>query len=307
VSELETRIDAATRRERAGGAQALFVLATLIWGSTWLAIRYQLGTVAPEVSVAYRFALAAALLLGWIAVRGERLRYSARDHLGMAAQGMSLFGANYVLVYHSERFLASGLVAVVFSLIVFFNIMGMRVFFGRPVAMRMLVGAACGVVGVALLFWREVTHFEGGARGVTGLALAGVGTLVASLGNLLAQRNHRAGLPVQASAGFGMTYGALFVAAFAAARGLPWRFEATGPYVASLLYLAVFGSVVAFVSYLTLVARIGADRASYTAVAIPVVALALSTVAEGYRWNGPALVGVALCVAGNVVALTRRT
>ncbi len=297
------RLAADDVRLRSG--HALFLASTLIWGSTWIAITYQLGNVAPEVSIAYRFALAAALLLGWSAVRRARLRYPVRDHLRMAAQGLFLFGANYVLVYHAERFLASGVVAVVFSLIVFFNIIGMRLFFARPIAIRMLVGAVCGVGGVATLFWRELARFEGGTRGVTGLALATLGTVIASLGNLLAERNHRAGLPVQASTGFGMMYGTAFVAAFIVVRGIEWRFDLTGAYVGSLLYLALFGSVVAFVSYLTLVGRVGADRAGYVGVAVPVVALALSTVVEGYRWSGGAFLGVALCIAGNVVALAK--
>src|SRR5574341_1202016 len=291
------------RDRQARGAHALFLCATAIWGSTWIAITYQLGTVAPEVSIAYRFALAAALLLGWNALGGHRLRYPLRDHVRMAAEGVFLFGANYVLIYHSERFLASGVVAVVFSLIVFFNIIGMRLFFARAIAARMLLGAVCGVVGVATLFWREMAGFERGLEGATGLALAGLGTAVASLGNMVAEGNHRAGLPVRASTGFGMMYGAAFVAAFAVARGMEWRFDFTGAYVGSLLYLALFGSVVAFVSYLTLVGRVGADRAGYIGVAVPVVALALSTAAEGYRWTGRAFLGAALCIAGNVVAL----
>ncbi len=296
---------AAATAPRLRGEHALFLSATLIWGSTWIAITYQLGTVDPEVSIAYRFALAALLLLGWNALRRARMRYSPRDHALMAAQGALLFGANYVLIYHSERFLASGLVAVVFSLIVFFNILGMRLFFGQPIAARMVLGAVCGVAGVATLFWRELARFEGGMKGTMGIALATAGTLVASLGNMMAARNYRAGLPVQASTGFGMMYGAALVASWSVARGFPWRFEATGAYVASLLYLVVFGSVLAFLSYLTLAGRIGADRAGYVGVAVPVVALALSTLVEGYRWTGSALVGAALCLAGNLVVLAR--
>ncbi len=286
-------------------ANGLFLVATLIWGSTWIAITYQLGSVPPEVSVVYRFALAAALLLGWSVIARVRLRYSLRQHLLMAAQGALLFGANYVLIYHSERFLASGLVAVVFSLIVFCNMLGMRLFFSRPIALRMVAGAVSGVGGIALLFLPELVRFQGGARGATGLVLAALGTLVASLGTMVAARNHRSGLPVQASAGFGMMYGAAFVAMWIAARGIEWRFAATAAYLGSLVYLALFGSVLAFVSYLTLVGRIGADRAGYVGVAVPVVALTLSSFLEGYRWTGTAVFGLALCLAGNVLVLMK--
>jgi drug/metabolite transporter (DMT)-like permease len=282
-------------------ANALFIVSSLIWGSTWFVIRYQLGVVAPEASVAYRFALAATLLLVFCALRGVRLRYAPREHALMALQGAFMFAGNYVLIYHSERFLASGLVAVVFSIIVIFNIIGMRLFFGQPIQLRMIAGALCGVAGVALLFWPELARFEGGAKEATGLALATVSTLIASIGNLVAAHNHRRGLPIQASTGFGMLYGALMVGAWVVVTGIPWTFSATPAYLFSLAYLAVFGSVVAFVSYLTLAGDIGADRAGYVGVVTPVVALALSTVLEGYRWSVPAVVGAILCLGGNLI------
>jgi drug/metabolite transporter (DMT)-like permease len=284
----------------------LFVLSSLIWGSTWFAIRYQLGDVAPEVSVVYRFTLAATLLLSFCVVSRVRLRYSAREHLLMAAQGAFMFCGNYVLIYHSERFLTSGLVAVVFSIIVIFNIVGMRLFFGQPIRFKMITGALVGVGGVALLFWPELARFEGGAKGATGLALATISTFIASIGNLIAAHNHRVGMPVQASTGFGMLYGALMVAAWALVTGVPWTFSATPSYMLSLAYLALFGSVVAFVSYLTLAGDIGADRAGYVGVVTPVVALGLSTVLEGYRWSVPAVAGAILCLLGNLLILKKK-
>jgi len=286
-------------------SSGLFLLSTLIWGSTWFVIRYQLGRVAPEVSVVYRFALAAALLLGSCAVRGIRLRYSLREHLLMAAQGAFMFAPNYVLIYHSERFLASGLVAVVFSIIVIFNILGMRLFFGQPIRFRMIAGALAGVGGVALLFWPELAHFEGDTQEAKGLALATMATFVASIGNLIAAHNYRLGMPVQSSTGFAMFYGTLLVSAWAVVTGVPWSFLWTAGYLWSLAYLAVFGSVVAFVAYLTLSGEIGADRAGYVGVVTPVVALALSTALEGYRWTIPAVLGAALCLGGNVLILKK--
>ncbi|MET0595511.1 MAG: EamA family transporter [Polyangiaceae bacterium] len=285
----------------------LFVLSTLIWGSTWFAIRFQLGTVAPEASVAYRFFLAALLLLGFCVVARVRLRYSRREHLLMATQGAFMFCGNYVLIYHSERFLASGLVAVVFSIIVFFNIIGMRLFFGTPIRLKMVAGAFCGVGGVALLFWPELARFEGGTNEATGLLLATVSTFIASIGNLIAAKNHKLGIPVRASTGFGMLYGALMVALWATLSGVSWTFLTTPTYLLSLAYLAVFGSVVAFVSYLTLQGDIGADRASYVGVVTPVVALTLSTVLEGYHWTAPAVAGAALCLGGNLLVLKKPT
>ncbi|HMI84123.1 MAG TPA: EamA family transporter [Polyangiaceae bacterium] len=286
-------------------ANGLFLVSSVIWGSTWFVIRYQLGAVAPEVSVAYRFALAAALLLSFCAVRRVRLHYTAREHALMAVQGAFMFAANYVLIYHSERFLASGLVAVVFSIIVIFNIIGLRLFFAQPIRFKMLAGAICGVGGVALLFWPELARFEGGAVEATGLVLATLATVIASIGNLVAAHNHRVGLPIQASTGFAMLYGALMVGAWAVVTGVPWTFSATPAYLLSLAYLAVFGSVVAFVSYLTLAGDIGADRAGYVGIVTPVVALGLSTVLEGYRWSVSAVLGAALCLGGNLLILKK--
>ena len=288
------------------GSNGLFVLCTLIWGSTWFVIRFQLGSVAPEVSVAYRFALAATLLLGFCVLTKARLRFSIREHLLMALQGAFMFAANYVLVYHSERFLTSGLVAVVFSLIVIFNIVGMRLLFGTPIALEMLLGAMTGVCGVALLFWPELARFEGDATSTLGLVLALVSTLIASIGNLVAAHNYKLGMPVRSSTGFAMLYGSFFVAIWILVRGVPWSFVATPSYVLSLAYLAVFGSVVAFVSYLTLAGRVGADRAGYSGVVTPVVALGLSTVLEGYRWTLPAVIGALLALGGNVIILKKK-
>jgi drug/metabolite transporter (DMT)-like permease len=283
------------------GPTALFSIATLIWGSTWLAITFQLGVVSPEASVVYRFALAAALLAVWCSTTGQTLRFSPKQHLWLAAQGTFLFGLNYLCVYWAERYVASGLVAVLFSLIVFFNLIGVRLFFATRINRRTLVGATLGVSGVVLLFWRDLGVGHGDA--LVGILFAAVGTLLASGGNLLAVRNQRHGVPVLPGVAWGMGYGALVIALVAQIDGASWGFEATPRYVWSLLYLSVFGSIVAFGTYLTLLGRIGAARAGYVGVAVPMVALLLSTVFEHYEWTLPALVGAALCVAGNVLVL----
>ncbi|HEX8012543.1 MAG TPA: DMT family transporter [Casimicrobiaceae bacterium] len=280
---------------------ALFSIATLIWGSTWLAITYQLGVVSPEASVVYRFALAAILLGAWCLATGRSLRFPPTQHAWFAAQGTLLFGLNYLGVYWAERYVASGLVAVLFSLIVFLNIVGVRVFFGTTVNRRTLVGATLGVTGVVLLFWRELA--AGQSDTAWGILFALGATVLASGGNLLAVRSQRSGVPMLPGVAWGMGYGALVIALVAQVDGATWGFEATLRYVLSLVYLAVFGSVVAFGTYLTLLGRIGAARAGYVGVAVPMVALLLSTVFEHYQWTLPAVIGAALCVAGNVLVL----
>jgi drug/metabolite transporter (DMT)-like permease len=285
------------------GAIWLFIVPSAIWGSTWLAIKYQLTGVAPEVSVAYRFALAAALLAAWCLGTGRSLRFSRRDHAYLVAVGVTLFGLNYVGVYWAEHFVTSGLVAVLFSTIVFLNPIGMRVFFGTLLTARTFIAAAMGVAGVALLFLPELAEARGGGTAAYGIAFGLGATVIASGGNLIAQRNQRAGIPTLAGNAWGMAYGAVVAAVAASVHGVDWTFDPRSGYLLSLAYLALFGSVIAFGAYLTLLRRIGAARAAYTAVATPVIALALSTLFEGYRWTWVGALGVVLAIAGNTLAL----
>jgi drug/metabolite transporter (DMT)-like permease len=284
---------------------ALYGLSVLIWGSTWLAIKFQLGVVPPAVSVAWRFAAAALMLMGYCGIKRLSLRFDGRTHRWLALQGLLLFGINYVLVYLSEQSLTSGLVALIFSLIAFCNILGLRVFFSKPVKPAALWGSVLGVIGVALVFWPELARFSSSPARRLGVMFALTSTVVASLGNMTATRNHHSRLPLIQANAWAMLYGAIFVAIYAAVDGQPFAFERSIPYVVSLFYLALFGSVIAFVAYLTLLGRIGADRAGYTAVAIPIVALLLSTFFEGLHWDAMMVGGIAMCVAGNVLVLRR--
>jgi drug/metabolite transporter (DMT)-like permease len=281
----------------------LFVTSTLIWGTTWLAIKYQLGSVAPEVSVAYRFLLAALILAAWCAATGRSLRFTRRQHEFIALQGVLLFGLNYVAVYWAEQYATSGLVAVVFATIVFMNPIGARLAFGTPLGARTLFAAALGVAGVALLFLPELRAAGPGGEAALAIALAVAATVIASAGNLAAVRAQRASIAILPGTAWGMFYGALIAAVAAVLHGVPWRFEATASYIASLLYLAVFGSVVAFGSYLTLLKRVGPTPSAYVGVGTPVVALAFSTMFEGYRWTWVAALGVALALTSFWIAL----
>lgn len=285
---------------------ALFAIATLIWGSTWIAITFQLGAVEPEVSVVYRFALAAAILFVWCSARGQRLAFSPRTHAWLAAQGATLFGLNYVGVYVAERHVASGLVAVAFSTLVFVVPIGARLAFGTPVLARVAVGALIGVSGIASLFLPELRAAAAGGSAALGIAFALGSTIIAAIGNLVTVRLQRDKVPAVSGTAWGMSYGALTAAAIAWAGGSAWAFDWGFAYVASLVYLAVFGSIIAFGTYFRLIERVGANRASFTAVAIPVVAMALSTVFEGYRWTTTAAIGAALALAGNYLALTAK-
>ena len=283
----------------------LYLVSVLIWGSTWIAITFQYGRVAPEVSVAYRFGLAALLLAGWCLLRGLKLRFTLREHGWMALQGLLMFGLNYVCVHLAEQRIPSGLMAVLFSLLSILNLLGARIFFGTPIPGKALWGAAIGVIGVGFICLpgAAATLHGQGFRG--GLILALVGVVAASFSNLMSQRNQRQGIPVVQGNTLGMAYGAVLVATYCLLVGRPFTFDPSLRYVGSLVFLAVFGSILAFGAYLTLVGRIGAGRAGYAMVVIPVVALILSTVLEGLRWHVWLALGVALCLLGNLLVLPR--
>ena len=288
-------------------ANTLFYLATvLIWGSSWWAITFQIGIVPVEVSIVYRFAGAAILLAGFCLVTGRRLgRFGLRAHGFMALQGLSLFGVNYLLFYLATPRLTTGLIAVIFSMIVVFNMGFGALFLGSPIRGRVALGAAIGIAGIALVFRPEIAAFDVGGGALLGIGLSIVATASASLGNIVSLRNQRAGVPVIEANAFGMAYGAGFMALYALAMGRPFAFDPSPAYVGSLLFLSVFASAIAFWCYLTLIGRVGADRGAYVTVVFPIVALGLSTLFEGFQWSGEAGVGVALVLAGNLLVLVR--
>jgi len=284
----------------------LYTLTALIWGSTWLAITFQLGSVDPEISVVYRFALASGILFVYSLIRRLPMRFTFREHGFMALQGLTLFSINYILVYVAELHLASGYVAIVFSLIVVFNVLFGAAFLRNPVRPRVLLGGSIGIVGLSMVFLPGLGGLSLSAGAGLGIVLALVGTIIASLGNMVSARNQRHKIPVVQANAYGMGYGALITLGIAVVRGSEVSFDASPEYVLSLLYLALFGSVIAFGSYLTILGRIGPDRAGYIAVLFPIVALLFSTAFEGLTWEPITVLGVGLVLVGNVIAMTRR-
>lgn len=244
---------------------AIFFMTVTIWGSTWIAIKLQTGAVAPEASIAYRFIGAALLLLLWCLVTRRTLRYPPLAHGFMALQGLCLFCLNYIPLYWASLWLPSGLVAVGFSTVILFSVGLGAVVHRRPIERRVAAGALLG----------------------------------------LGSRNQKAGIPVLQSAAFGMLYGGLATAIYVAVSPVQWSFDLSAAYTLSLGYLILFGSVIGFWGYLSVVGRMGPERASYIPVLFPVVALGISTVAEGYSWTAGALTGVACLLAGNLLVLLR--
>jgi len=283
-----------------------YTITVLIWGSTWLGIKFQLGVVDPALSVSYRFALAALILFAWCFARRLPLKFSRGEHLFIAMQGVFLFAVNYLLFYLAELQITSGLAAVVFSTIVVMNLINGRLFLGTPIEVKVLVGGALGMVGLVLLFWPDMAATDFSGPIFVGMLLSFAATYLASLGNILSVRNQRQKLPIIQTNAFGMAYGSACMALIVLVRGTSITIEMTAPYLVSLIYLALFGSVIAFGCYLSLVGRIGAGRAAYATLLFPVVALGLSTFWEGYSWTLHGVCGIILILSGNYLAMAGR-
>jgi len=284
----------------------LFWGPTLVWASTWHVILYQLASPVPVLnSVAWRFALAALLLVGLAMWRGESLRLPWSAHGLMLATGIVQYGGNYWSVYEAERHIPSGLVAVLFCLMVFGNALSGRVFFGQQVTRRFLLAASGGVAGVVMIFWPEIASTGARPTAALGLGLGLLAVLAACTGNVLTLTLTRRGLPLLPILAWSMGYGALFLILLALGSGVGLQFDWAPSYLLSLLYLAVFGSVIAFVLYFKLAQRQGPARAALTGVVIPVIALMISAVLEGWQPSLLALLGMVLCL-GSIFAATRK-
>ncbi|MEK8031638.1 DMT family transporter [Ideonella sp. DXS29W] len=281
----------------------LFAVCVLVWGTTWFAITAQLAAIAPEVGVALRFGLAAAILLGWCAVRALPLGFGWRHHRWFALQGLAGFSISYVFIYHAERFIVSGVVAVGYAASPLVVMVMARLFNGTPMSRRVAAGGALGLAGVALIFSHEFARLGASENAALGAVLAASAVLLSGVATIAATRYQRDGVKGWAPLAWAMLYGALgsLVSAWLARRS--FAIEWSVPFVASLGYLTLAGSIVAFGAFYGLVHRIGPARAGYVGVMTPIVALLVSWWLEGFVWTGETLAGVALALAGNVIAL----
>ena len=280
-----------------------FIIPCFIWGSTWFAIKFQLGQVDPLVSVSYRFFIAGILLLAFCGVKKLKMRYSFTEHLRMALQGLILFGFNYWLVYLAETSMSSGVVAIIFSLSIFANIFFNYFLLKGKLRPEVLAGAVLGILGTVLIYSHEINGPDDLNIGYIGLLFCLGSIILASLGNILSKFNQSRKLPVLQTNAFSMTYGSLAMMAMVPLSGKSFSFDPTLPYVISLFYLAIFGSIVAFTFYLKLVGDIGPDRAGYATLLTPVIALVISSFFESYEWTLIASAGILLLFAGNAMAL----
>ncbi|MBX9795775.1 EamA family transporter [Sphingomonas sp.] len=284
-----------------------FAIITLIWGSTWIVIRDQLGTVPPSWSVCYRFLIAGGVMLGYALWRGERVVFDRRGWAFAAALAVLQFCLNFNLVYRAEGHIASGLVAVVFALLLVPNALLARLFLGQRLGRQLLIGSAVAMAGVTLLFVHEARIDPHGAgEALTGVALTLCAVMAASGANVLQATQTARAYPMAAMLGVAMLMGAALDAAIAWQLSGPPVVEWRWGYVLGMLYLGVVASAVAFTLYFGILRVIGPAKAAYSSVIIPVIAMLLSTLFEGYRWSALAVAGALLALAGLVIALTAR-
>lgn len=281
----------------------LYATVVLVWGFAWIGIHFQVGVVSPDVSVVWRFVIAGAVMLAFACWRGDRMRFTLREHLGFMLLGLMLFCLNFLLFYHAAATLPSGLLSIVFSLASFVNVWLGALVLGTPIDRRVVIGGLLGTLGMAAMFYPQLQG-SGFQRGtMVALVLCVLGTLAFCFGNMISAKLQRRGIPVFSASGYGMLYGCAATALFAAVQGHAFIIDWSPVYLISLIYLALIGTVVAFACYLTLLGRIGADRAAYVTVLGPVVALAVSTFVENFQWSITAAIELVAVLIGNVLVL----
>ncbi len=288
----------------------LFAICVLTWGTTWYAITFQIGQAPPEFGVAMRFGLAGLLVLAWRSAVGDSLRLNAAAHARVALQGCFMYGLSYLCVYHAEKHLVSGLVAVGYSASPLVSGLGARWLYGTPVTSRFLLGGAVGLLGVTLIFAPEFANAvrqSNPANTLLGVLFTAASVLLSSVGSLAASRNREHGLPFWTALGWGMVYGALVAAllgfAMTLASGQTFALPLAPSWWISWVYLATAGTVMTFACFLTLQERIGPGPAGSIGVMTPLLALLVSMVWESYQASIFTLLGAALAVLGNVLVL----
>lgn len=285
----------------------LFIIPMLIWGSTWYVIKFQLGSVDPMISVIYRFFLSGGLLLIFAILKGYQVRYSLREHFFMFLQGTTLFGVNYWFVYMAEETLTSGLVAILFSLMIFANIFLGALVLNTPVQKITIGAAVMGVAGTVFIFSQEYHSFQWSNTNLLAVAIVLISVLMASTGNILSGLNQKNRIKVIPGNAFSMIYGAAGLLIIAVLLGKPFTFDVGAEYTFSLLYLSLFGSIAAFGAYLTLLGRIGPHKAGYITLLVPVLAMFVSTIFESYEWNPYSILGITLLILGNYLVLQAKS
>jgi drug/metabolite transporter (DMT)-like permease len=284
----------------------LFLITLFCWSPTWYLIKFQLGYVDPLVSVFYRFLIAAIIIFIYLVIKNKNLKFSINHHFWFLFFGTCLYSINYVFFYLSNTYLISAFPAIVFSTVVIMNILGETFYFKKKPSLKTLIGATIGMIGIIIIFKDEIFNFSLTEGTHIGLFLALIGTFCASTGNMVYQRNLNNNFPVIQTIAYAMLYGSLVTLMATQVRGAELLFENSISYISSLLYLAIFGSIFAFVSYLKLLEKVGPGRAGYVGVVMPVLALMISTIFEKLEWQIDLIIGLPILIIGAILVINQK-
>jgi drug/metabolite transporter (DMT)-like permease len=284
----------------------LFGITLFCWSPTWYLIKFQLGYVDPLVSVLYRFLAASIIIFIYLLIKKKNLKFSLNHHIWFLLFGICLYSLNYVFLYLSNTYLISAFPAIVFSTVVIMNILGETFYFKKKPSFKTLIGATIGMIGIIIIFNDEIFNFSLSNGTHVGLFLALLGTFCASTGNMIHQRNLNNNFPLIETIAYGMLYGSLITLMITQIKGTELLFEYTFSYIASLVYLSVFGSIFAFIFYLKLLEKVGAGRAGYVGVVMPVLALLISTVFENLEWQIDLIIGLPVLIIGAVLVINQK-
>jgi len=284
----------------------LFIITLFCWSPTWYVIKFQLGYVDPLVSVFYRFLIAAIIIFIYLIFKKKNLKFSLNYHIWFLFFGICLYSLNYVFFYLSNTYLISAFPAIVFSTVVIMNILGDGFYFKKKPTLKTLLGATIGMIGIVIIFNDEIFNFNLVDGTHFGLFLALLGTFCASTGNMIHQRNLNNDFPLIPTIAFAMLYGSLVTLLITQIKGTELLFEYSFNYIASLTYLSIIGSIFAFIFYLKLLENVGAGRAGYVGVVMPVLALIISTVFENLEWQIDLIMGLPILIFGAVLVLNQK-
>ncbi|MBS0286562.1 MAG: DMT family transporter [Proteobacteria bacterium] len=283
----------------------LYFSIILLWGFTWFAIKNQVGVVPVEISLIYRFGSAALIIFIIMLIKGTQFRFTVKQHGLMALLGCLLFSINFYFFYNAAHYLTSGLMAIILSTSVIMIMLNNVLFLKRPVKLPMLFGGVTGLLGLSFIFWPELETFDFTDKTFLGLVLALVGAYCFSWANQISAICSRQDIPLMSSTFYGMLYGVILLNLMCLVTKTPYAFDSSLPYVLSLLYLAIPGSVIGFLTYFGLVKRVGPEKAVYATLFFPIVALIVSTFFESFTWQITDTIGIGLVILGNALVIAK--
>lgn len=284
----------------------LYLITVLIWGTTWYGIKLQVGHAPVEISIFYRFLIASSLLFLWCKYENISLKMSFFDHLFCCLLGFTMFSIHYLFVYEASFYIASGIIAVIFSGVSFCSIFYNALFFRVRPQMNVILGAMMGIAGLGVFFWDEISQLSFESHFMTGLILSLIGVAIFALGSVIMKRNQRQGLRNTSSMSVAMIYGAITMLIYIVTKGISLSLPSSTIYWSSLFYLAIPGSIIAFLCYFQLIRNVGPELAGYTTVVVPILSLLISWVFEGYQFSLYDMCGLVLVITGNVLVLRKK-